>query len=137
MSEEPARGVVLQTFRHALDRRPTRSALTQHSARGSQYSGFSTATSVSAAGQPDGSEEPAEVLPVIRRTQTKHEKSRTKPIGPWIALLSGIMAIRVAVGMKALAGSIWRANSTSSDVVGRLEAAPAYVLRPTVWTSAG
>jgi transposase InsO family protein len=37
MSEEPTRGVVLRALRHALDRRPTRSALTHHSDRGSQY----------------------------------------------------------------------------------------------------
>jgi transposase InsO family protein len=37
MSEEPTRGVVLQALRHALDRRPTRAALTHHSDRGSQY----------------------------------------------------------------------------------------------------
>ena len=37
MSEEPTRGVVLQALRQALDRRPTRSTLTHHSDRGSQY----------------------------------------------------------------------------------------------------
>ena len=37
MSEEPTRAVVLQALRQALDRRPTRSALTHHSDRGSQY----------------------------------------------------------------------------------------------------
>ena len=37
MSEEPTRRVVLEALRQALDRRPTRSALTHHSDRGSQY----------------------------------------------------------------------------------------------------
>jgi putative transposase len=37
MSEEPTRGVVLHALRQALDRRPTRSTLTHHSDRGSQY----------------------------------------------------------------------------------------------------
>jgi putative transposase len=37
MSEEPTRAVVLEALRQALARRPTRSALTHHSDRGSQY----------------------------------------------------------------------------------------------------
>jgi len=37
MSDEPTRGVVLEALRHALDRRPSRSGLTHHSDRGSQY----------------------------------------------------------------------------------------------------
>jgi putative transposase len=37
MSAEPTRRVVLEALHQALDRRPTRSALTHHSDRGSQY----------------------------------------------------------------------------------------------------
>ena len=37
MSEEPTRRVVLAALHQALDRRPTRSTLTHHSDRGSQY----------------------------------------------------------------------------------------------------
>ena len=37
LSDDVTRSLVLQALRHALDRRPTRSALTHHSDRGSQY----------------------------------------------------------------------------------------------------
>jgi transposase InsO family protein len=37
LSDEVTRMLVLQALRHALDRRPTRAALTHHSDRGSQY----------------------------------------------------------------------------------------------------